>query len=253
MVSSLPRGSSIRRARRSARARSSWVCPARASRSRLSASSTARWARSRRSPRARVPSIARSLLHAPSPFGRGDPVRRFPSARARGPCNSYLWRTSRRRHRRGPLARNIPPNKAVSLAPRMQLRACTMSLLGDVSQPSGRILVVDDDPRARDLIVSSLRADGHDVDASGNGLEALRLLGREWYDVIVSNLRMPELDGPSLYSAVTRRWPAPPPLLFLAGLGGTSEYDGFLKVIRAHVLPKPFTIRALRRAIKEML
>lgn len=128
-----------------------------------------------------------------------------------------------------------------------------MSLLGDVSQPSGRILVVDDDPRARDLIVSSLRADGHDVDESGNGLEALRLLGREWYDVIVSNLRMPELDGPSLYSAVTRRWPAPPPLLFLAGLGGTSEYDGFLKVIRAHVLPKPFTIRALRRAIKEML
>ena len=79
------------------------------------------------------------------------------------------------------------------------------------------ILVVEDDPGARDLIVSSLRADGHEVDSSGSGLEALRLLGREWYDVIVSNLRMPELDGPSLYSAVTRRWPAPPPLLFLAG------------------------------------
>ena len=128
-----------------------------------------------------------------------------------------------------------------------------MSLLSDVSQPSGRILVVEDDPGARDLIVSSLRADGHEVDSSGSGLEALRLLGREWYDVIVSNLRMPELDGPSLYGAVTRRWPAPPPLLFLAGLGGTSDYDGFLKVIRAPVLPKPFTIRALRRAIKEML
>ena len=128
-----------------------------------------------------------------------------------------------------------------------------MSLLSYASQPSGRILVVDDDAGARDLIVSSLRADGHEVDASGNGFEALRLLGREWYDVIVSNLRMPELDGPSLYSAVTQRWPAPPPLLFLAGLGGTSDYDGFLKVIRAHVLPKPFTIRALRRAIKEML
>jgi len=53
---------------------------------------------------------------------------------------------------------------------------------------------------------------------------------------------------------VSRRWPAqPPPMLFLAGLGGTSDYDGFIKVIRAHVLPKPFTIRALRRAIKEML
>ena len=53
---------------------------------------------------------------------------------------------------------------------------------------------------------------------------------------------------------MTQRWPAqPPPLLFLAGLGGTSGYDGFLKVIRAHVLPKPFTIRALRRAIRQML
>src|SRR5216684_9070057 len=132
--------------------------------------------------------------------------------------------------------------------------ARAMSLLSNVSTTSGRILVVDDDAGARDLIVSSLRADGHDVDVSSDGIEALRLLGREWYDLIVSNLRMPELDGPSLYSAVTQRWPAqPPPLLFLAGLGGTSDYDGFLKVIRAHVLPKPFTIRALRRVIRQML
>ena len=46
-----------------------------------------------------------------------------------------------------------------------------MSLLSNVSTTaSGRILVVDDDAGARDLIVSSLRADGHDVDASGNGI-----------------------------------------------------------------------------------
>jgi DNA-binding response OmpR family regulator len=139
-------------------------------------------------------------------------------------------------------------------ATRASYRSRSMSLLSNVSTTSGRILVVDDDAGARDLIVSSLRADGHEVDASGSGIEALRMLGREWYDLIVSNLRMPELDGPSLYSAVSRRWPAqPPPMLFLAGLGGTSDYDGFIKVIRAHVLPKPFTIRALRRAIKEML
>ena len=119
---------------------------------------------------------------------------------------------------------------------------------------STSILVVDDERTIQDSIAWCLRADGHDVDVSSNGIEALRLLGREWYDLIVSNLRMPELDGPSLYSAVTQRWPAqPPPLLFLAGLGGTSDYDGFLKVIRAHVLPKPFTIRALRRIIRQML
>ena len=44
-----------------------------------------------------------------------------------------------------------------------------MSLLFNVSTTSGRILVVDDDAGARDLIVSSLRADGHDVDSARGG------------------------------------------------------------------------------------
>jgi len=129
-----------------------------------------------------------------------------------------------------------------------------MSLLSSVSTASGRILVVDDDASARDRIVSSLRADGHDVDCSSSAIEALRLLGRQWYDLIVSDLKMPELDGPSLYSEVTRRWPNQPPhVLFLSTLGSPSEYDGFLKVIHARVLPKPFTVAALRRAIRRIL
>jgi DNA-binding response OmpR family regulator len=129
-----------------------------------------------------------------------------------------------------------------------------MSVQPIVSMASGRILVVDDDQGARDFIVSSLRADGHDVDASSNGFEALRLLGRQWYDLIVSDLRMPELDGPSLYTEVTRRWPSsPPPVLFVSGLGNTSAYDGFLKVIHAPLLTKPFKIGALRRVIRRML
>ena len=73
-----------------------------------------------------------------------------------------------------------------------------MSLLSNQSVSAGRILVVDDDQSARDLMVSSLRAAGHDVDPTGNRPEARRLLGRRWYDLIVSNLKMPELDGPSL-------------------------------------------------------
>ncbi|HSE04931.1 MAG TPA: response regulator [Methylomirabilota bacterium] len=128
-----------------------------------------------------------------------------------------------------------------------------MGLHSSASTATGRILVVDDDPGARDLIVSSLRADGHDVDSSSNGLEALRLLGRQWYDLIVSDLMMPELDGPSLYSAVSHRWPTPPHFLFVSGLANTSAFEGFLKVIHAPVLPKPFKIGALRRTIKRLL
>ena len=86
-----------------------------------------------------------------------------------------------------------------------------MGLQASTQMTTGRILVVEDDQGARDLIVSSLRADGHEVDASGNGFEALRLLGRQCYDLIVSDLMMPEVDGPSLYSAVRSRWPSNPP------------------------------------------
>jgi two-component system cell cycle sensor histidine kinase/response regulator CckA len=129
-----------------------------------------------------------------------------------------------------------------------------MGIQASATITTGRILVVDDDPGARDLIVSSLRADGHDVDASGNAFEALRLLGRQCYDLIVSDLMMPEVDGPSLYSAVASRWPSNPPhFVFMSGLANTSAFDGFLKVVHAPLLPKPFKVAALRRAIKRIL
>jgi two-component system cell cycle sensor histidine kinase/response regulator CckA len=129
-----------------------------------------------------------------------------------------------------------------------------MGLLASPQITTGRILVVDDDQGARDFMVSSLRADGHEVDASGNGFEALRLLGRQCYDLIVSDLMMPEVDGPSLYSAVTSRWPSNPPhFLFVSGLTNTSAFEGFLKVIHAPLLPKPFKVAALRRVIKRIL
>src|SRR5712671_4256488 len=54
---------------------------------------------------------------------------------------------------------------------------CAMSLLSNQSVSAGRILVVDDDQSTRDLMVSSLRAADHDMDPTGNGPEARRLLG----------------------------------------------------------------------------
>ena len=126
-----------------------------------------------------------------------------------------------------------------------------MSLLSNQTFSAGRILVVDEDQSARDLMVSSLRAAGHDVDPTSNGSEALRLLGRQWYDLMVSNLKMPELDGPSLYSAVTLRWPpGPPHVLFASALAGTSGYEGFLK---ARVQAKPLKVGALRLTVRRIL
>jgi DNA-binding response OmpR family regulator len=129
-----------------------------------------------------------------------------------------------------------------------------MGLLSRASIPSGRILVVEDDPGARDLIVSSLRADGHDVDATATDREARRLLGLQWYDLVVSDLAMPGLDGPSLYTTVSERWPAGAPhVLFVSAPTSTALFEGFLKAIHAPVLTKPFKVATLRRTIKRLL
>ncbi len=129
-----------------------------------------------------------------------------------------------------------------------------MSLLSSQTVSSGRILVVDDDQGERELIVSSLRSLGHDVDTTSDAPEARRLLGRQWYDLIVSDLEMPELDGPSLYSEVTQRWPAGAPhVLFVSAFDKSSKYEGFLKVIKARVLAKPFKARDLLRAVRRAL
>ena len=67
----------------------------------------------------------------------------------------------------------------------------------DPSQPKtpARILLVDDDSLITQLIVDMLSLDGHDVDTAPNGIAALNRVQRRRYDLILTDLHMPELDG----------------------------------------------------------
>ena len=58
-----------------------------------------------------------------------------------------------------------------------------------------RVLVVDDEPRLGKLASEMLELDGHDVVRAGGGREALVRLAAERFEVVVTDLRMPELDG----------------------------------------------------------
>jgi DNA-binding NtrC family response regulator len=63
------------------------------------------------------------------------------------------------------------------------------------SKPNGRVLVVDDHRQARESMTEVLRAAGYDVQCSASAFEALKLLGRERIDCIVTDLKMPGMDG----------------------------------------------------------
>ncbi|WPZ32929.1 PAS domain S-box protein [Thalassobaculum sp. OXR-137] len=69
------------------------------------------------------------------------------------------------------------------------------------------VLVIDDEPEVAEIIRESLVFDGHTVDVVTSGRAALeRLLFRQ-YDAILSDVRMPDLDGPALYSVICDRHP----------------------------------------------
>lgn len=58
-----------------------------------------------------------------------------------------------------------------------------------------RVLVVDDSPMIRDLHAFMLRNGGYDVRVAANGCEALELLLAERFDLVVSDVNMPKMDG----------------------------------------------------------
>ena len=70
-----------------------------------------------------------------------------------------------------------------------------------------RILLVEDDAAIRESVSALLRLDGHHVETVDDGREALSLLAGRSYDVILSDFRMPSMDGDELYRRIEQRWP----------------------------------------------
>ncbi len=70
---------------------------------------------------------------------------------------------------------------------------------------SGRVLVVDDNPYARQSIADVLRHAGYQVECLGSAVEALKLLERESFDVVITDLQMPGMDGLAFIRQLERR------------------------------------------------
>ena len=116
------------------------------------------------------------------------------------------------------------------------------------------ILVVDDEPLVAGLMADVLVMDGHEVDTAKNGREALEKIAARSYDLIVSDLRMPELDGVGLYRELERGRPTLlGRFLFVSGTREPLEYASFLEATHAPVLSKPFCLEDLRRFVRRAL
>jgi PAS domain S-box-containing protein len=116
------------------------------------------------------------------------------------------------------------------------------------------ILVVDDEPEVGQLLIDILERDGHRVDRVSSGREALTRLADGDVDLILSDLRMPDLDGPALYRALAAQRPELlPRLVFMTGdtLGG--DMTGFLSETGVRVLEKPLDPAGLSARVRTFL
>ncbi len=72
---------------------------------------------------------------------------------------------------------------------------------------SKNVLVVDDEPLMRDMLHSALRRKKMPVDQAENGQEALQLLAKKEYDIVISDMRMPKVSGLELLETIKKKYP----------------------------------------------
>ncbi len=116
--------------------------------------------------------------------------------------------------------------------------------------PGHRILVVDDEASVTDLLADILRGDGHKVTTANSGREALDRIGHGAFDILLSDLRMPELDGPSLFRLLEEREPALVARTgFVTGDTMSAGIKRFLESSGRPYIEKPITPREVRALI----
>ncbi len=71
----------------------------------------------------------------------------------------------------------------------------------------GRLLIVDDEPEIRKMLVRHFFFLGYEAEEAENGSEALDILAEKRFDVVISDIRMPKMDGVSLLREIRHQYP----------------------------------------------
>lgn len=118
------------------------------------------------------------------------------------------------------------------------------------------ILVIDDDADVRFILESFLNRDGHTVDTAEDGKSGIKLTRLHDYDLIITDIIMPEMNGIEVLSEIKAKSPA---IRIIVLTGGSAKLDKDLllataKAMRADkVISKPIDVKVLKAAVTELL
>lgn len=119
---------------------------------------------------------------------------------------------------------------------------------------SGRILVVDDEPALRRTLERALKTHGYDVLSVADPNSAYQILGESTFDLMLLDLRLPQMAGDTLFLAIVRRWPRMlGRVILMSGDPLPPQPDWPTELAACAVLHKPFSLDDLMRTVREVL
>ena len=113
-------------------------------------------------------------------------------------------------------------------------------------------LVVDDEPRLRQVLLHLMRTDGFHCFEAGNGVEALEVLERHPITLMMSDMRMPRMDGIELLKQTRSRWPDTA-VVMITAVADVEVAVSCLASGAMDYLTKPFHLEEVRARVKQAL
>ena len=134
-----------------------------------------------------------------------------------------------------------------------QRRATPKPAPGPSKARACKVLVIDDESEVTRMLGDILTADGHEVRAADSGRRALELLSRHKFDIILSDLRMPNMDGPRLFTTLSELSPGLiKRVAFITGDTFSPTVSEFLQESGRPYVQKPFTPAEVRDLIAKV-
>ncbi len=144
----------------------------------------------------------------------------------------------------------LPRTDAAAAAATVRLHPASQRNEADVHVAGAQILLVEDDPRVRTATVGALEDLDYDPVSCSSGAEAIELFKSRAFDLVISDVIMPEMTGPELIRHLKETHDREFAVLFVTGYVGDGEGDD----LRTHeLLRKPFTVGALASAVAAAL
>lgn len=127
----------------------------------------------------------------------------------------------------------------------------------DISKPASypaRVLVVDDEPAVADMLCEILELLGYIPAKCNSAVEALELISKKEFDVVISDIRMPVMDGQTFYKTVSEKKPElAQRVIFITGDTINEETKAFLESTGNYHLAKPFQVSNIQDVIEKII